>query len=204
MRKLYLCLMVIMLSFVMIIPSSYAVSINDFTSVPESDKAYSYGYLYKSPTADIYYYALYESESAFLDEVVFTDDYDGTGYDGPYILEHRFVSGHAKVYQEIYKYEEGEWQFQGSYERKTKHISGVQPSNLVYSTVDVYNEDGSVFFTPSAVMAQPLEEIMRTEMPKFQETTVGTMMILVVCGVGLIALLVVLNLFGKVSRIFRH
>ena len=204
MKKLFAFFMIFMLSFLMIIPSSYAISVNDFPSVPESDKSYSYGFLYKSADAETYFYTLYESEGVFLDKVVFTDDYEETSYDGPYILEHRFVSGHAKVYQEIYKYVEGEWKFQGSYERQTKHISGVQPSNVIYSTVDIYNEDGSVFFTPTpAVVAIPLEEIMEAEMPKFQETTVGTMMILMVCGVCLIALLVVLNLFGKVSRIFR-
>lgn len=48
-----------------------------------------------------------------------------------------------------------------------------------------------------------MTQVTETEMENLQGETVGTMKVLVACGVGLIALLVVLKLFGKRSLIFR-
>lgn len=96
------------------------------------------------------------------------------------------------------------WKFIGTTERKITHTSNAASTfyafqGIDYSTTNLYYEDGSLFFqlTPN------LEETIAEGVQTMGRQVVGTMRILVVCGVGLIALLAGLGLFGKVFRIFQ-
>lgn len=67
------------------------------------------------------------------------------------------------------------------------------------STIDIYRVDGSLFFQLTPTLAEVITQGVQT----MALQVVGAMKILVVCGVGLIALLAVLGVFGKVFRIFQ-
>ena len=76
-------------------------------------------------------------------------------------------------------------------------------TEILYSDLDVYDSDGNVFFQGAPTQAEILQEIVRTELTdNLNPKVVGAMTTLTVCGVGLIASLVVLNLFGKKSLIY--
>ena len=77
--------------------------------------------------------------------------------------------------------------------------TSIQCKTILYSTDDVCDKDGNVVFP----LTPPLKEVTEMALANFQTKTGGVMKILVVCGVGLIALLVGLNLFGKVFAIFQ-
>lgn len=106
-----------------------------------------------------------------------------------------------------YLYNNNSWSLYNSYTLDTVVFKANKPgeNELLYSDVNVYNTDGTIFFqvAPPTEGTPTVEGTITEEMKKFQTTLVGTMRILMVCGVGLIALLIGLNLFGKVFRIFR-
>lgn len=72
---------------------------------------------------------------------------------------------------------------------------------LVQSTFTWYDESGTPFFPKP--LYQTMGEVVAEEMPELSQMTGGTMTILTVCGVGCLALLMVLKLFGKRSLLFR-
>ena len=74
--------------------------------------------------------------------------------------------------------------------------------NFVYSTVDIYDTTGNRFFP--LPLWEMMGQVTQGEMTGLQTETAGTMRILVLCGVGCLALLVVLSLFGKRSLIYRN
>lgn len=76
----------------------------------------------------------------------------------------------------------------------------VSQTTVIASTFDWYNEEGERFF-PLPLWAE-MELVTQGEMVSLTAETVGTMKVLALCGVGLIALLVVLSLFGRRSLIF--
>lgn len=94
------------------------------------------------------------------------------------------------------------WYTEQNYNRYTDNLSHTMPSScsVVYSTFDILNQDGSVFFqAPKLTLAEVVQGATKEALPhRLQDPTVGTMRVLVLCGVGLIALLMGLNLFGKV------
>ena len=73
-------------------------------------------------------------------------------------------------------------------------------SKTIYkSNKDIYDTENKLFF-----QGLPLEKvIMKTLTEKMIPMMVGTLKILVPCGVGCLALLIVLGIFGKKSLIFR-
>lgn len=78
-------------------------------------------------------------------------------------------------------------------------------SGMIYSNKTIYVANTEeVFFKPGAEVPLHLvpAEIMKVEQTHLMSTLVGTMGILVRCGVGLIALLVVYLLFFKLSYLF--
>lgn len=75
---------------------------------------------------------------------------------------------------------------------------GSPDATLLASTFD-WTKDGEHFFPGPPTLAEVTEKALG----EMTLTLGGTMMTLVVCGVGLIASLVVLSLFGKRSLIFR-
>lgn len=73
----------------------------------------------------------------------------------------------------------------------------------VFSTFDLVDANGEVFFSaPVMELYQTIQKV--TEQGLATELTLaGTIRVLVLCGVGLIALLMVLNLFGRVFNLYR-
>lgn len=69
---------------------------------------------------------------------------------------------------------------------------------IVSSSHNVYDTDGKVVF----LVPPPLKEKTEEALTNFQVKTGGMMNTLVLCGVGCLALLTVLKLFGKRSLIF--
>ena len=104
------------------------------------------------------------------------------------------------VYNVYYAYIDGGW-----VQRQTSQMYADTPSHptinvLFESTVDVYDESGNVFFSPIPLH----QKIMAVAEPALAEMGLaGTIQILVLCGVGLMALLMVCVLFGKVFNRFR-
>lgn len=73
-------------------------------------------------------------------------------------------------------------------------------------SVDILNSDGTVFFQAPLVNPELHQIIQRVTEQGLKEklTLAGTIRILLLCGVGLMALLVVLSLFGKVFNRYRN
>lgn len=78
---------------------------------------------------------------------------------------------------------------------------GSASSTLLASTFDWY-KDGTLFFL--VPLWEKLDRVTQGQMMGLTAETVGTMKILALCGVGCLALLVVLKLFGKRSLIYRN
>lgn len=93
---------------------------------------------------------------------------------------------------------DGQWKYKGIL--AGDYTIGKQ-SDIVWSSLAVYDENGNYFF-PLALWAQILKTsqgALKMETPK----TTQTMKILIVCGVGCLALLIGLPLLLKVFRKFR-
>lgn len=73
---------------------------------------------------------------------------------------------------------------------------------ILSSSFDFYDESGNLFF-PLPLWVE-MGQMTEGEMGALTTETAGTMRVLAVCGVGLIALLAVLSLFGKRSLISRN
>ena len=74
---------------------------------------------------------------------------------------------------------------------------------FIFTTEDIYDvSTGEVFF-PEPLWLQ-VQGATQGGMTELTQKTVGTMKLLVLCGVGLLASLVVLRLFGKRSLIYRN
>lgn len=78
----------------------------------------------------------------------------------------------------------------------------IESFTILESTSNVYDSNGTLFFPnpPEAQLYQMIQKVITEEMGTQQKTLVGTMKILMVCGVGLMSLLIGLVLFGKVLR----
>lgn len=86
-------------------------------------------------------------------------------------------------------------------------LGTLSQNTILYSSTDVINaSDGTVFFQVPPKMEELYQTIQKvTEQGLETELTLaGTIRILVLCGVGLIALLMALNLFGKLFNRFRN
>lgn len=96
------------------------------------------------------------------------------------------------------------WRLSSSYEDGRTFVTDVViPSfNLrnMHNEI-VFERDLETFPTP---LWMAVQEVTKGEIPSLQTMMVGTIQILLLCGVGLIASLVVLNLFGKVLKTYRH
>ena len=81
------------------------------------------------------------------------------------------------------------------------------PNDKIYNSegvtgnFDIQNEDGSVFFQ-AQTLAELLKEAIHQSLGQMMETMGSTMMILILCGAGCLASLILLNLFGKVFPLF--
>lgn len=97
--------------------------------------------------------------------------------------------------------DDGEWYQHDSQSVDSTLFGDFEEIDMIYSTLSFYKEDGTLFF-PLPLWAE-VEKVTQGEMMTTLAETLGTMKILMVCGVGCLALLVVLSLFGKRSLISR-
>lgn len=98
-----------------------------------------------------------------------------------------------------YRLSDGEWSY--SSVNSLRSFNFDQTLEFDYSNVDIFDMYGNPFF-PLPLWAE-MGQVTQGEMSGLTATTDGTILTLVLCGVGLMALLVVLNLFGKRSLIYR-
>ena len=78
---------------------------------------------------------------------------------------------------------------------------------LIWTNFDIYDIDGILNYEgdlnfPPAPLPKVVHKVAEEHLPKVGQALVGAMKVLLPCGVGCLALLMALNLFGKVFRIF--
>lgn len=118
---------------------------------------------------------------------------------GKYRLTFEFPGTYPDYMVFRYQLINGEWAYD-SVGTMSSFTFG-DPITFVYTDTDVLDASGNVFF-PLPLWAE-MGQVTQGEMVGLAQTTDGTILILVLCGVGLMALLMVLSLFGKRSLIFR-
>lgn len=96
----------------------------------------------------------------------------------------------------------GDWYQHDSQSVDTTLFGAFDEIDMVYSTLSFYKEDGTLFFP--LPLWEEMEQVTQGEMMGLTTEVVGTMKVLALCGVGCLALLVVLKLFGKRSLIYRN
>lgn len=156
---------------------------------PIESSHYKQGYTYMILTQNTLYLCTAPVKVGIInDTAVFTPVYEGT------------------LYRYAYQVQNGEWAFFSS--GGTKYGDTMITANTaLWSSFDIYNSDGSLFmkgdenFIPLHQQIQKVTE--KTLAVETLPTVGGAMKILTACGVGLAALLMVLPLFGKLSKIFR-
>lgn len=130
----------------------------------------------------------------------------------PYIDGNNVEIPDATTGMAYYRYtlnaETGEWKVNDpSY---SSSGIGLSKTYVVDSNFDIYDKSGNVafegggdFFTPPPPLAELVLEVTEEELVTVAiPEMVGAMKVLVPCGVGLMALLVGLSLFGKRSLLF--
>ena len=127
----------------------------------------------------------------------------GTTFDALYTDNRIIVTFSERVSHEQYKLVDGVWEYLSSdnvlYD--SHEIGFTAGSKVLASDFDILDENGEVFFSlPLWEKAQnqwgtAVTATMETEVPR-------AMIVITLCGVGCLALLVALPLFGKVLRRF--
>lgn len=202
--KRFFALFCAVFCFALSVTPSFAITYDELPEFPVTEHPYQDTLTYIGGDGVTVFHTVLYSNAEFIDSVTVTTQDIPSGIKTPYAIRYNYLDNDYAIYNTIYRLTDGEWVNTGTYQQHnlTTYTGINEKSYVLGSSLDIYNDDGTLFFEQTPVVV-PLEEIMKTEMPKFQETTVGTMKVLVLCGVGLIALLVVLNLFGKVFRIFQ-
>lgn len=147
-------------------------------------KIWNNGNTYAQSTKSTFYFQTNNNDS--FSESISLYKYNGTSWD---FVNELPVSNSVSGYRYYHTQSGGSWD---------DYVT------ILESNVDIYEYDGSSFtdvvvFRPTP----PLLEVVAESMENFQVTTVGAMKILLLCGVGLIASLVGLKVFGRVLPIFR-
>lgn len=194
MKRFFYITMAFMLCFLSFIPVSYAELPSNLPPLEmTSDIDYRVYYKY----GEYNYIIDFQSNGSFdLDAV----------YDGDEIVTFSVSNNEYAVYYILrtYSFNTKRWDTNGTIQLYPEQPKRLAIDSLLDSTITIYNEDGTIFFQPPPTKPhQILAEVTKEEMVKAQSNLVGTMRTLALCGVGLIALLMVLPLFGKVFRIFR-
>lgn len=133
----------------------------------------------------------------------YTETVFGTDFNAVYDDSRVTVSFDNPVNHTQYKLVDGEWELYATHNNEygSHALSLSSGASILSSDVDVYNADGTLFFQNPLWMR--VEQVTQGVIPELSNNLGGTMMILIVCGVGCLALLIVLNLFGKRLSIFR-
>lgn len=142
-------------------------------------------------TGDTYYYTAYTSDTA----------YSIRGYN--YGTRMRSTSDIAVNVQRFESYDGLNWQSEYSGSAKD-YYPGEQGWTLISSTFNWYDssENTTDPFFPVPLWAE-VEKVTQGEIPGMTEQTTTTMGFLMLCGIGCLALLILLTLFGKRSLIYR-
>lgn len=136
----------------------------------------------------LYKYTVYTSDDSYTIR--------GSVYGERYRADTEPSSVNVKVFE---SYDGLNWE--QTYDGKSaSNYPGEVGWELLSSSFSWYDDNGEQFF-PVPLWAE-VEQVTQGEMVALTTETVGTMKVLVVCGVGLMALLVGLSLFGKRSLLF--
>lgn len=158
-----------------------------YPAVPSLGNPYARYYLYRVISSDRIYIVAYPS--------TVTPTYDSTKQNGQLYFSESYGNYRLDTTN-------NEWVL--SSEESPYTIGGNNSTSVenLYSSVQIYDENGDPFFPIPLWME--MEKVTQGEMQGLTVTTAGTIQTLALCGVGLMALLVVLSLFGKRSLIFRR
>lgn len=203
MKKLGFFMLCLVMCFCCFVSSSYASEYPNFDDLVQTDKNH-YGYVvYQHGTSGVVYLVSYYSSNieATHFENTFTSDSKLSLY-----LKDDNNNSYNFSYT-IYTIGDGEWERYSGYTNEPFFRMSVGSNVLIFeSTDDIYKYDGTLFFQapPEGMsLTEAIQVMIHLEMEKFPKILVGAMKILVLCGVGCLALLMVFPLFGKVLRIFR-
>lgn len=153
-------------------------------------------------TPKTYEFIIKHSDNLTL-KYTYTETLAGTEMNAVYADDRVTVSFNNPVNHYQYKLVGDEWEEYASYPNTygSHAMSLSETATILSSNLVVYDENGEVFFRNPLWMVTG--QVVQGEMKNLTTETAGTMKVLVLCGVGLMALLVVLSLFGKRSLIFR-
>lgn len=151
-------------------------------------------------TPRTYEFVIKHSDELTL-KYTYTETLAGTVMNAVYSDDRVTVSFDNPVNHYQYKLVGDEWEEYASYPNTygSHAMSLSETATILSSNLIVYDENGDVFFRNPLWMV--MGQVVQGEMKNLTAETGGTMKVLTLCGVGLIALLVVLSLFGKRSLI---
>lgn len=212
MKKVFSMLFFAVLFCFMVIPTSYAsVEFADVSELPVFDsdhsdyKDYPYTHYVIHKTFGSQYNAniiFFGSEQPFL-----VNSYIDSHQDAYSAITYTVEDSDSEVH--MYQYNlisSGKWVIASSTPQvfQDGYTTRKQVAKLYYSTFNIRQSESSdeVFFSPPTELElyQIIQEVTKEAITKEKLTLDGTMKILTVCGIGLIALLIGLVLFGKVLR----
>ena len=178
----------------------FAVSVADTPEglypLPEISQEYTYSehILYSKSNGDKFVTYFYSNEPFTIDSYVL-DDYST-----------QVILGNV-VRVQTFKYMGTYWGDQGSRDTDSRGMEDFYTTTIYNSTYNIRESQNSneIFFTAPPETEELYQTIHRVTEQGLETrlTLAGTIRILVLCGVGLIALLMVLNLFGKVFNHYR-
>lgn len=125
--------------------------------------------------------------------------------DEPDIFQVKFKGKHEFIVA-TYTLTDSGWSINGNgYETKSSTsefnlVSNVNRNNLLYTTLDIYNNGlkEELVFPATPVITPTLEQVIQGEVLKLQDKTTETMTTLALCGVGLLASLIGLVILPKI------
>lgn len=191
-KKLTLILTTVFLSLIMVVPT-FAMSYPNDLPVAPSDLYSNGSYIIFYATTEKYVLINFDTKNPTL-------QYDDQSYAQPSLMLN--TSTKFKWYHLI----DGVWTYKGE---QTVTASGIgtiiaDVKSFKYTTADVYDRNsGELVFPLPLALHQIVGAVAETEAEKLGIQAVGTMGTLTLCGVGCLALLMGLSLFGKVFQIFQ-
>lgn len=205
MKKIFILMLVFMFCFINVVPSFASTS--NLVDYSDKIKNAEHHLIVKKPTEDTYMLVVLKHSTSYTEEQL-----EGTEFivrkeeDGKYHV--RLLKGntqYAFISQcyGLYEIKPTEWSYIGQDNSTGYSISNAWAGEFIESTVNVYDLDGNLVFPEATHLYQIIQKVTIPEVAKTQTTVVGVMKILALCGVGCLALLMVLPLFGKVLNRYR-
>lgn len=183
------------------------------------DKNENYAYIiFKDSRSIVYLVRVYNYTGSYPEQLSIS-----YGLCTDYNVYGLFINAYGTVIKtEAYSLSNSSWSYEGSLtptgNNSKVFYNGQYMGNItvVSSTENIYSHDGRSTFeygegddyffeVPRPTLAELVLGVIKGAIPiRLQTPVVGTMRVLLLCGVGLIALLVGLKLFGKVLPQFLH